>query len=1540
MTPRLSFVAAAGFYLLVHVIVLAKKCSDIPPPCPGNQYCIDSDNNNVVCPACSDACNGCYGPNDDNCRSCAVGYVREGRRCVDCPLNTFGWNCTGTCHCLVDDSCNKSDGACKYWKCAEGWTNLPLCQDPCPDNKFGLDCQLTCHCLKNDTCSKINGQCSLGKCFPGFGSAGCQWHLPKLLTPPTVEYAICAEVRLSWKAFVDDYDIGTGPVIAYSVHRLENATAYWVRLTTLYVETNKTQYSHVASNLVRDADYQFRVDVHGDDDGKLMYAPKGFVTDWVHIPCTVPPSTTVPPPTTERPSQELIASAVVTLVLPRGDIRFAWLLTNDAAVLDLRITVFYQIIGTGDCNSTGSGNIRSIPVTKDTTKVDITNLEPWRVYELTLQVEVPDRNITNSLIKTVATKETAPSGNVTDITAEDVTATAVKVTWSPPPCDTRGGVLLRYDVMLSNSSGFRNTTFSSVTFVIFDDLVPFSSYSVKVRYVNKIASGPFSEEVTIVTAQTAPSPVTIVSAFEQEQDVNVTFRRPDRVNGILVDYTIMYSTNKHFDLPTSLTLAANQTFPEPLPSVSIENLKPFTLYYIKVRASTEAGYGLYGAVVNVTTLQGFPSAPKSVVKDFVNETCISIFWEPPFSTNGEVDGYQVLYREASKPESSNMRDEVNTTINMYTKCLLKPGRLYTFSVSAQNSRGYGLSKVLNIWTEHGTPVSPQPPIYINSTYTTITISIQPVILTTGPLTAYMLQVEKVIIKSSRRKKEITIPGYVTAQLSKSNVTRETVFVVGDGNVYGGVMNPPLENASYYNIYYVVNSTLNDVTKLSYAKTLAAILTVPGPIAPTVKPPIESTTIVVPVAADNTNLIIGIVLAICILLIIILLLILLYWWYRRRRRKYYYRPNTIKNNFDLTPSKDDYDPEKYWNKIYSLRESRFIVAGRQYLPDDTTGTADSPGLQGDNPPISFVSEFKKIPHKTKSSCQEAKKRYNEPLNRFSYLLPYDKNRVVLTPDRTSDRDYINASHVQGYDHYPYIAATSPFDGDTVLDFWRMIHQYDIRTIVMITNVVEDNIVKCTQYWPDGGMVTWGDFLLELVDMDQYADYVIRTITVTSVDTSKTVATTLFEYTSWPDHGVPDDPIPLLEMRYKAWQHHGENNAGPMVVHCGTGVGRTGTYIAIDSLIQQYSKEGRISVFGFVRRLRTQRPFMVRTPKQYVFIYEALFEEFQAGDTTVGNDLKERYHDLTTKNYKTGHSFLKDQFRLLESFTRPLHPPTLCRTALLSVNYNKNRYPDVIPNDDYRPMLVTPGGLGRTDYINATFVDSYRKKDAFILTQTPLHTTVIDFWKLVWDYNVNTIVMVENYLHTDDTCAEYWPDVNVKNFEPFFIELTATCQQDNVTIRSFKMFSSHRSHEPARFIRQFQFNAWAEPDLVPVSKTMLLDLVDLVNDWQVVSNQNENPVVVHCKDGATHSGLFCALSVVCEKMAVDGEVDLYHTVKHVKRRRPQVVAHSEQYRFCYKTLWDFINVRMPAGSFSGSLDASKDGKHQALASLNLTSFYDTL
>lgn len=232
---------------------------------------------------------------------------------------------------------------------------------------------------------------------------------------------------------------------------------------------------------------------------------------------------------------------------------------------------------------------------------------------------------------------------------------------------------------------------------------------------------------------------------------------------------------------------------------------------------------------------------------------------------------------------------------------------------------------------------------------------------------------------------------------------------------------------------------------------------------------------------------------------------------------------------------------------------------------------------------------------------------------------------------------------------------------------------IKTVVMITNTVEDNIVKCTQYWPAETKASFGHFLLHLTETTIYADYTVRTIEVKSNGDEYSKIVRLFEFTSWPEHGVPEDPIPFLEMRYRVRRYHNDEPT-PILVHCGTGMGRTGVFIAVDALIDMYAAEGRVQVFDYVRKIRSDRPYMVRTLKQHIFIYEALFEEFHAGNTLVGFDLKERYHSWTQMNPRTEHTYLRDQFRLLEKYNRG-PPRSECKTGLIQTNVQKNRYTHV-------------------------------------------------------------------------------------------------------------------------------------------------------------------------------------------------------------------------------------------------------------------------
>ncbi|KAK7497042.1 hypothetical protein BaRGS_00011778 [Batillaria attramentaria] len=1425
--------------------------SETPDPClqcPANSYCFVGSV--FRCVACNEACDGCTGPGPDECKACKGGYQALGGTCVRKYHNT---DCNGTCHCLDDSACNSVTGECQG-KCKKGYYAPPQCQDRCTDGFYGIDCLEVCHCLNDSVCEPELGFCPGNQCHPDWTSVGCGKRLPKLALPPEVVVSTCRYLTVHWRAWNTDDDFGDLPIAEYRLYMLLNGTdpnTGWKPVTTLSHDPSATSYEVNVTSLQGDAYYRFRVNVHYSDDNKVVErASWGLASELYQVPCT---TTTEPPPVT---IPIILGTEVFDNMAasnePDGSMGVTWSLDPDLRRFSWNVTLEYQVIGKGDCQTVDDANITSVPVDQTDVSFRVPRPEPWSKYRFTLFAQgngiISAVNGTESI--EAISGEVAPTGVVSSFRLSDTQTRSVTLAWNRVPCAQRGGVLVRYDVTIRPQAGPALSLVTNVTSVTVDGLDPFTNHTANVRYVNSVGAGPYSQDFQFTTLEGIPGPVTINSLVPTESTIVVNFNPPTEANGIIIEYHVLYSELPDFnDTGTATYIACSPQ------ACALKGLNPYTVYYVKVRARTSAGVGPYGQPTQVRTLQARPFPPASLSQNNRTSSCIGIMWDPPDQSSITVIGYTVTLTELGTGLGVVNTTQLDASVTQYVRCGLKPGTSYNVSMYSRSGGGAGERAWAVFTTEHTDPAPPPAPLLVNVSTTTAVVQLSGVVVQPGIDLAYQVEVER-IQAGARKKRHPQVPGRVTAQLTRAEVGESYVLVIGDGKTYGGYSNDALLPGQQYNVYYVVLSTFNNET--------------------------------------NDDKVDGVLIGVIVAL----------------------APPYIELDEEKkkpTLPKAEYDPEKYWNQITSTRESRYIVAGRECLPDSQIAPI---GLaQPGAPKVTFRKEFHSLPHKFEQATTLQAEQHPDR-NRFPHILPYDHSRVELTKDSNSRCPYINANYMSGYKRQrAYIAAQSPYNDVTAVDFWRLIHQLGLKTVVMIANVVEDNIVKCTQFWPEQeGKVTIGRFLLELLEEMVYADFTVRDISVREGREQHGRIVRLFEFTSWPDHGVPSDPIPFLDMRYKVRQYHGDD-PGPILVHCGTGVARTGVFIAVDALIDQYAAEGRISVFSFVRKMRKERPLMVRTYKQYVFIYESIFEEFHAGDTMVDTEtLKPKYHEWTQKNYKTSRSYLRDQFQLLQRLTRGPEEAE-CAAALLPLNAHRNRYPDVVPSDLHRPVLMTPASLSKTDYINAVFVDGYRKRNQFILTQTPLHTTIVDFWRLVYDYRVQTVVMMENYRHESDTCAEYWPtDVNMKQWEPFFIETTAAFQEENVTIRNLKLRNTQRPNEPPRLLRQFQFNAWADNSFTPISKTMAMDLLDLVLDYQENSESPNSPIVVHCEDGATHSGMFVALSLV---------VDDY-----------------DQFRFCYKTLWDYMNLRMPGGTFTETLGQTKTDKLYGVASLSLTSYQDSL
>jgi receptor-type tyrosine-protein phosphatase gamma len=496
-------------------------------------------------------------------------------------------------------------------------------------------------------------------------------------------------------------------------------------------------------------------------------------------------------------------------------------------------------------------------------------------------------------------------------------------------------------------------------------------------------------------------------------------------------------------------------------------------------------------------------------------------------------------------------------------------------------------------------------------------------------------------------------------------------------------------------------------------------------------------------------------------------------------------------------------------------------------------------------------------------------------------------------------------------------------------------------------------KCAKYWPDqlgpAGAQLFPPFLsVELVSEEVFATFTLRVLHLTHAKARRTQqqqqqhrVVRQYQYTNWPDHGVPSSSLPLLAFVKKSSPAASTKeqsasasggNPPPIVVHCSAGVGRTGAYIVLETMLRQLRAKGELSILPYLAHIRSQRPYLVQTLDQFRFIHEALAETVLSGETSIKTAYLGRYiaslgTSFTMKEESAGGGAVP--FQLLDrQFSHVVRrKPTEAEfsAAIRPANQLKNQSFDFIPLDANRIVLATSNNSDEededdrgssssdSDYINASWLAGYASLHEFILTQHPKEQTTADFWRLVWQHRVRLVVVLSAPAEPD--FPVFWPPAAAGGEPLLFCDSSAAGgllvnQVEEGLLSGFQTrdFSLGPSSSPSRtdsaqhhhhhhhhhqhdikssnslVVRLVFCPEWGTGD-----HSLMLSLINVLHSSSSsvsVSAFSPPPVVVMDRLGGPQAGSLVALSTLVRQADRDGTVDVYGTAKTLHNCRPGI------------------------------------------------------
>ncbi|XP_016536750.1 receptor-type tyrosine-protein phosphatase S isoform X4 [Poecilia formosa] len=1123
-----------------------------------------------------------------------------------------------------------------------------------------------------------------------------------------------------------------------------------------------------------------------------------------------------------------------------------------------------------------------------TTRYSIGGLYPNTEYEIRVSAFNSIGQGPPSARVEARTGEQAPASPPRNVQAQVISENTVMVRWEEPeePNGQVKGYRVYYTMDPSraiNEWQIHNVQDSVITTI--QNLVTSETYTIQVLAFTSVGDGPFSDPVHVKVLRGVPGqPGKFKVGKVTDTSIELTWE-PTYTKEKIVNYELLYKPVKFGSLE-KLTFG-------PRNSYTVEGLKANTEYSFSLAAISNKGIGAFTNELVQRTSQA--NVPRNFSVNLATKTSVLLTWDFPETSNP----YRFIV------EYNRQKMEVDARLKKAVIPNLQPDTSYDFKITAPEGNMGGL--------RHRITAKTSPPITIRrpeidqsrrETEATVTI-ILPLLETRTPIkNIYVVVVplrrargvirhlkspdemdlEELLKdisqrqRDSRQQKQVDLRrAYITARFTPE--TLPAFFSLGDQLDYGGFENRALEPGQEY-VFFIL-AELNSTTGRMYVASPYTDKV----IAPDSDPqPFD--------AGDGLIWVVGPVLAV-VFIICIVIAILLYKNKPDSKRKDS-EPGTksLLSNAEMMAHHPT-DPVE-------MRRINFQTPGMMsHPPIPISELAEHIELLKANDNLRLSQEYESIDPSQQFTWEHSNLEVNKPKNRYANVIAYDHTRVVLALiDGILGSDYINANFIDGYrKQNAYIATQGPL-AETFGDFWRMVWEQRTASVVMMTRLEEKSRIKCDQYWPSRGTETYGMTQVTLLDTMELATFCVRTFSLHKSGSSERREVRQFQFTAWPDHGVPEYPTPFLNFlrRVKACN---PPDAGPIIVHCSAGVGRTGCFIVIDAMLERIRHERTVDIYGHVTLMRSQRNYMVQTEDQYSFIHESLLEAVACGNTEVAARSLYSYMQKLSKVEPGEHvTGMELEFKRLAN--TKAHTSRFV-TANLPCNKFKNRLVNIMPYETTRVCLQPIRGLEGSDYINASYIDGYRQQRGYIATQGPLAETTEDFWRMLWEHNSTIVVMLTKLREMGrEKCHQYWPAERSARYQYFVVDPMAEYNMPQYILREFKVTDARDGQ--SRTVRQFQFTDWPEQG-VPKSGEGFIDFIGQVHKTKEQFGQ-DGPIAVHCSAGVGRTGVFITLSIVLERMRYEGAVDIFQTVKMLRTQRPAMVQTEDEYQFCYQAALEYL------------------------------------